>query len=140
MLGPAMATGTFARIWRVVRSIPRGRVMTYGEVARRAGLPRGARTVGRAMAASAEALPWQRVVGLRRAGIAHITIPDSLAAGLQRALLESEGVKLGRDGGIDLGRYGAGAATPARARAGRRGAARRRPATTSAARRARTAG
>jgi methylated-DNA-protein-cysteine methyltransferase-like protein len=100
------ATGAFARIYRVVRFIPRGRVMTYGEVARRAGLPRGARTVGRAMAASAEALPWQRVVGLWRAGIARITIRDPLAAGLQRALLESEGVRFQRDGAIDLVRYG----------------------------------
>ena len=101
-----MATGTFARIYRVVRGIPRGRVMTYGEVARRAGLPRGARTVGRAMAASAEALPWQRVVGLRRTGMAHVTIRDPLAAGLQRALLEQEGVRFRRDGGIDLARFG----------------------------------
>jgi methylated-DNA-protein-cysteine methyltransferase-like protein len=108
MLGATMGTGTFARIWAVVRRIPRGRVMTYGEVAARAGLPRGARTVGRAMAASPEALPWQRVVGLRRPGIAHVTIRDPLAAGLQRALLLREGVRFRRDGGIDLGRYGAG--------------------------------
>jgi methylated-DNA-protein-cysteine methyltransferase related protein len=107
------ATGTFARIWRVVRAIPRGRVMTYGEVARRAGLPRGARTVGRAMAASAAALPWQRVVGLRRAGTAHITIRDPLAAGLQRALLEQEGVRFGSGGAISLARFGARAAAPA---------------------------
>jgi len=111
------ATGTFARIYRVVRGIPRGRVMTYGEVARRAGLPRGARTVGRAMAASPEELPWQRVVGLRRAGIGHITIRDPLAAGLQRALLAKEGVRFRRDGGIDLERFGpdGAGATPRRA-------------------------
>lgn len=102
----AAASGTFARIHRVVRGIPRGRVMTYGEVARRAGLPRGARTVGRAMAASPEVLPWQRVVGLRRAGIAHITIRDPLAAGLQRALSRGEGIGFQRDGGIDLARFG----------------------------------
>jgi methylated-DNA-protein-cysteine methyltransferase related protein len=99
------ASGVFARIYAVVGSIPRGRVMTYGEVARRAGLPRGARTVGRAMAASPAALPWQRVVGLRRPGIAHITIRAPLAAGLQRALLEREGVRFRCDGGIDLVRF-----------------------------------
>jgi methylated-DNA-protein-cysteine methyltransferase related protein len=102
------ATAVFSRIYRVVRRIPRGRVMTYGAVAARAGLPRGARTVGRAMAVSPEALPWQRVVGLRRAGIAHITILDPLAAGLQRALLTKEGVRFRRDGGIDLARFGSG--------------------------------
>ncbi|MBI5481255.1 MAG: MGMT family protein [Deltaproteobacteria bacterium] len=136
-----MAAGTFARIYRVVRCIPRGRVMTYGEVARRAGLPRGARTVGRAMAASPEILPWQRVVGLRRAGIAHLTIRDPLAAGLQRALLTREGVRYRRDGGIDLARFGWLQGTrPPPIRGGRGGGRRRRRATTCAARRSRRAG
>jgi methylated-DNA-protein-cysteine methyltransferase-like protein len=135
------ASGIFARIYRVVRGIPRGRVLTYGEVARRAGLPRGARTVGRAMAASPAALPWQRVVGLRRAGIAHITIRDPLAAGLQRALLVKEGVRFRRDEGIDLARFGwLEAKRPSPIRGGRGGGRRRRRATTCAARRSRRAG
>lgn len=136
-----LGTVTFARIYRVVRGIPRGRVVTYGEVARRAGLPRGARTVGRAMAVSPGALPWQRVVGLRRAGIAHITIRDPLAGGLQRALLEQEGVRFRRDGGIDLARFGwSGGRSPSPTRGGRGGGRRRRRATTCAARRSRRAG
>jgi methylated-DNA-protein-cysteine methyltransferase related protein len=53
-----------AAIWRVVATIPRGRVSTYGEVARLAGIPRGARQVGRALgkAPAALRLPWHRVV------------------------------------------------------------------------------
>jgi methylated-DNA-protein-cysteine methyltransferase related protein len=124
------AAGTFARIYQVVRDIPRGRVMTYGAVARRAGLPQGARTVGRAMAASPEVLPWQRVVGLLRAGIAHITIRDPLAAGLQRALLEKEGVKFRRDGGIDLARFSRSEGRRGSPRGGRGGGQLRHPATT----------
>jgi len=57
-------TGVFARIYAAVRAIPRGRVASYGEVARRAGLRRGARTVGWALAAlpAGTTVPWWRVV------------------------------------------------------------------------------
>lgn len=52
------------RIWLAVAAIPAGRVSTYGHVARAAGLPRGARRVGRALAAlpPGSAIPWHRVV------------------------------------------------------------------------------
>lgn len=52
-------------IWRVVAAIPAGRVSTYGEVAKLAGLPRGARQVGRALgkAPASLGLPWFRVIG-----------------------------------------------------------------------------
>ena len=51
-------------IWRVVAAIPAGRVSTYGEVAKLAGLPRGARQVGRALgkAPASLKLPWFRVI------------------------------------------------------------------------------
>lgn len=51
-------------IWRVVAAIPAGRVATYGEVARLAGLPRGARQVGYALgkAPASLKLPWYRVI------------------------------------------------------------------------------
>lgn len=51
-------------IWRVVATIPPGRVCTYGEIARLAGLPRGARQVGRALgkAPASLGLPWHRVI------------------------------------------------------------------------------
>lgn len=53
------------RIWQAVASIPPGKVSTYGDVARAAGIPRGARLVGRALRACPPQLdlPWHRVLG-----------------------------------------------------------------------------
>jgi methylated-DNA-protein-cysteine methyltransferase related protein len=98
--------GASERILDVVRAIPRGHVMTYGEVARAAGLPRGARVVGYALRAAKGRVPWQRVVGLRRKGWGHITIKDPVGAALQRQMLERERVRFTRDEAIDLARYG----------------------------------
>ncbi|MDH3712738.1 MAG: methylated-DNA--[protein]-cysteine S-methyltransferase [Gammaproteobacteria bacterium] len=52
----------YTRVWDVVRSIPRGRVASYGQVAELAGMPRGARQVGRALRLAPTSLPWHRVV------------------------------------------------------------------------------
>src|SRR5882724_7404582 len=73
---PAAAhlTNSFERIRRVVSKIPRGRVMTYGDVARAAGMPGAARTVGYAMRALGRDVPWQRVVGRKNARTGQITI------------------------------------------------------------------
>lgn len=111
----------FDLIHAVVRAIPRGRVMTYGAVAQAAGFTRGARLAGRALHAAGD-LPWHRVVGRRRPGVAHITIRDPATHDLQRALLEAEGVRFDPRGGIDLARYGAAAAPlPRRIAPARRG-------------------
>lgn len=75
----------------VVRSIPPGRVATYGQVAREAGLGRRARFVGRVMSRlpAGSDVPWHRVV---RAG-GEIAFPrDSEGRRRQRGLLEAEGV------------------------------------------------
>jgi len=79
----------YERIWQVVNRIPRGRVSTYGRVARLAGLPGRARLVGRALRSlpPGSTVPWQRVLA---AGGAPAMRPG--AAG-QRALLEREGVR-----------------------------------------------
>lgn len=93
--------GTFERIWRQVRLIPPGKVATYGQIARLCGLPRGARTVGYAMAScpSGHGVPCHRVVdregGTKRAF-------DTFAPGTQRAMLEAEGVAFLPDGRVDL--------------------------------------
>jgi methylated-DNA-protein-cysteine methyltransferase-like protein len=80
----------WARVYALVKEIPRGRVITYGDLAKRLRLPGGARTAGRAMAAcpSGHGIPWQRVVG----GKGRLLIREPVAA-LQRRLLESEGVR-----------------------------------------------
>ena len=84
-----MATGTWDPVYRLVKQIPRARVLSYGAVARILRLRGGARTAGRAMAAtpSGKAIPWHRVVG---AG-GKLLIREPYAS-LQRKLLESEGV------------------------------------------------
>ena len=96
---------TYEKIYGIVRQIPKGRVMTYGMVANRAGLPNGARQVGYAMRASPEDLPWQRVVGASRKGWARISIKDPMIADAQRSLLEQEGIEFSAEGEIDLERY-----------------------------------
>jgi methylated-DNA-protein-cysteine methyltransferase-like protein len=54
------------RVWQVVASIPPGRVMGYGEVAKAAGFPRYSRMVSSALGRSPEPLPWYRVVRSNR--------------------------------------------------------------------------
>jgi methylated-DNA-protein-cysteine methyltransferase-like protein len=104
--GEEPVTDSFKRIERVVAKIPRGRVMTYGDVAAAAGMPGAARTVGYAMRALGRAVPWQRVVGRRNSRTAHITIRDPRAKAEQRRLLEKEGVQLDARGGIALSLFG----------------------------------
>jgi methylated-DNA-protein-cysteine methyltransferase-like protein len=89
-------------VYRLVKKIPRGRVTTYGDIARALRLPGGARAAGYAMAAcpSGRGIPWHRVVG---AG-GRLLIPEP-HSGLQRRLLETEGVTIA-GGAADLRRYG----------------------------------
>jgi methylated-DNA-protein-cysteine methyltransferase-like protein len=106
--GNAISRSDFDRfvkaVWQVVQGIPRGHVLTYGEVARLAGMRRAARRVSQAMrrAPRSMQLPWHRVVNAQ----GRISLPkDSAAHRQQRELLEAEGVVF-RDGKIDLERFG----------------------------------
>lgn len=94
----------FQRIWLVVSQVPRGRVATYGQIARMVGLPRGARTVGWALHSlpAGSEVPWHRVVSAP--GRIQRKRPE--AAALQRALLEEEGVEVGPGDTISLERFG----------------------------------
>ncbi len=84
---PALKAYTEA-VARVVRSIPRARVATYGQVAAAAGFPRAARAVASALRAGPKGMPWQRVVGSG----GRILLRGE--AGLeQRMRLEAEGVE-----------------------------------------------
>ena len=78
-------------VYRLVKQIPQGRVITYGALAKALHIRGGARTAGRAMAAtpSGKGIPWHRVVGDR----GKLLIREPYAS-LQRKLLESEGVKI----------------------------------------------
>lgn len=95
-------TPPFARVQRLVQRIPRGKVATYGQLSQWIEGRLTPVGVGWAIrAAGATEIPWQRVVN-GQGGIS----TDNQHPGLQRAMLEAEGVKFGRDGRIDLERYG----------------------------------
>ena len=82
----------FKRVYAVVRTIPRAKVLTYGQIATLLGSPYMARQVGWAMHGCPKGLPWQRVVG---AGGKILINSQSAGEGplLQRKLLELEGVR-----------------------------------------------
>lgn len=78
-------------VYKLVKQIPRGRVLTYGALARALRLRGGARSAGRAMGATprGKGIPWHRVLGDN----GKILIREPYAS-LQRKLLESEGVRV----------------------------------------------
>lgn len=90
-------------IVRAIKSIPPGRVATYGQIAALAGNPRGARQVSWVLNASSEKekLPWFRVINSK----GEISLPSGDGCELQKALLEGEGVEFNRHGQIDLARF-----------------------------------
>lgn len=82
---------SWSPVYAFVKLIPRGRVITYGGLAKALSLRGGARSAGRAMAASpsGKGIPWHRVVGFG----GKLLIREPYAS-LQRKLLESEGVQM----------------------------------------------
>lgn len=100
--GDYAEVGLHQRIHRVVERIPKGRVATYGQIARLAGLPGQARLIGYAMHAlpTGSKVPWQRVVNAK----GEISIPGENGT-WQRRLLEREGVRFDARGRIPLATY-----------------------------------
>jgi len=97
-----MPESLYERIYDVVRRVPKGRVATYGAIARAVGMPRGARQVGYAMAALGRGaprpdVPWHRIVNARG---------ESSIGEEQIARLRAEGIQFGPEGRIDLDRFG----------------------------------
>ena len=86
----------YADVYNVVKEIPQGKVMSYGQIARILGRPRSAREVGRAMRICPEGIPWQRVV------MADGTITGGSFADLRKGILEAEGVRFLPDGRVDM--------------------------------------
>ena len=91
-----MENGFFEKVYEIVRQIPAGRVISYGEIARLLGAPGSARQVGWAMRTCPDELPWQRVVK------ADGSIAGGGFAELRRALLAEEGVPFLPDGRVDM--------------------------------------
>lgn len=87
----------------IIKSIPPGKVMTYGSVAALAGSPRAARQVVRILHAMSkkEDLPWHRIVNAQ--GV--IALSSDEGRLLQSLYLRDEGVEVGEDGRIELARY-----------------------------------
>jgi len=98
---------SYKKIFDVVVRIPRGKVMTYGQVAEAAGLRGAARLVGYAMHALGKRVPWQRVLGARKKGYAQVSIKDPLVGSTQQRLLEKEGVRFSKSGAVDLAEFAA---------------------------------
>jgi methylated-DNA-protein-cysteine methyltransferase-like protein len=94
----------YRRIYRVVGRIPVGRVATYGLIARLAGRPGAARTVGWALSALPDEsdVPWWRV--LNASG--RISLAANHHGAVQRALLLREGVSFTHGGSVNLGAFG----------------------------------
>ena len=98
-------TRRFSRlVYSLVRQVPRGRVVTYGQVATLVGRPRAARAVGMALGALERPLldlvPWHRVISAS----GRTSHRDRFWADIQREMLESEGVRFDSHGRIDLAR------------------------------------
>ena len=93
------------RIYAVVQEIPAGRVMSYGQVARLAGNPRGARAVGFALHRN----PSPGVIPCHRVVFQDGHLSPGFAFGgpeVQRGLLEKEGVRFTADGLVDMEKCG----------------------------------
>ena len=94
----------FENVYEAVQLIPRGKVATYGQIARMIGAPRSSRAVGYALHANPRpgVIPCHRVVN--REG----RLAPAFAFGgpeIQAQLLESEGVEVGEDFIVDLEKY-----------------------------------
>jgi len=93
----------FRRVYALVTRIPKGRVMTYGQIATLLASRLSPRAVGWAMHGCPPGIPWHRVVNAS-GGTSTDRLPD-MPPGLQRALLEAEGIAFRPNGTVDLARY-----------------------------------
>lgn len=100
----------YEQVWNLVRQIPRGKVATYGQIAKMIPPPNGVdieayaafapRWVGGAMANCPDDVPWQRVINSQG------KISERPGAERQRQLLEQEGVEFDAKDRVDLKKYG----------------------------------
>ena len=101
---PASAgeVGYNERVFEIVRRIPAGHVMTYGQLAEILGENYTARTVGFAMHASDDTVPWHRVINAQGAcSTGRVVLPVNK----QQRMLEAEGIEFDARDRCDLKRY-----------------------------------
>ena len=91
------------KVIEIIKSIPKGKICTYGTIALMAGQPNGARQVTRILHSMSRKydLPWYRIINAK--GL--ISLPKSHGYEEQKALLQSEGVKFDDKDRIDLKKY-----------------------------------
>jgi methylated-DNA-protein-cysteine methyltransferase-like protein len=90
------------RVFRIVRSIPRGRVMTYGQIAEILGEGYTPRTVGFVMHSSNDKTPWHRVINAQGGcSTRGLVLPHDK----QQRMLEAEGVSFNKRGRCELQEY-----------------------------------
>ncbi|MDL1873266.1 MGMT family protein [Deltaproteobacteria bacterium PRO3] len=91
------------KVLAVVAKIPRGKVLTYGQVATLVGSPRAARIVGGVLfrLGPESRLPWQRVINAQ----GKLSTYRVGSGPEQRRRLEAEGLKFNREGAVDLKRH-----------------------------------
>jgi methylated-DNA-protein-cysteine methyltransferase-like protein len=101
---PAATTNFYQQVYALVRQVPAGKVVTYGQVAALLGNPRAARAVGYALRflPAGSDVPWHRVVNYQ-GGISPRYPAESPI--IQRVLLEAEGVSFDVQERIELARY-----------------------------------
>jgi methylated-DNA-protein-cysteine methyltransferase-like protein len=96
--------GLYERIYAVVRLVPKGRVATYGQIARLTGIPGHARQVGYALHAlpAYNDVPWYRIINAK----GEISLKGEQAGeSQQRRLLEQEGVVFDEKGRVSFRRF-----------------------------------
>lgn len=93
----------FEKVYQVTRSIPYGKVMSYGQIALFLDMPRGAREVGWALSqiGDHDQVPWWRVVNNQ----GRVSIKGKYTAEEQRQLLLQEGVEVYKDLSFDIEKY-----------------------------------
>lgn len=91
-----------ARVYKIVARIPRGRLMTYGQIAYMLGEGYTPRTVGFVMHGANGDLPWHRVINSQgRCSTGRVVLPSDK----QQRMLEAEGVEFNEKGTCDLSVY-----------------------------------
>ena len=107
MKEPAAELTMYKKFYAMVRKVPRGRVATYGQIAKLCGMPRHARHVGYALSAIPEGikLPWQRIINSQGRISLRLRHWDSGSDDLQRILLEAEGVTFDSTGKVSLKKF-----------------------------------
>ncbi|WP_340006524.1 MGMT family protein [Paenibacillus sp. FSL K6-0276] len=91
------------QVIRIIQSIPEGKVMTYGGIARAAGSPRGARQVVRILHSMSRKykLPWHRVINAK----GMISLTEDESSSVQKLYLQEEGIIFDEKGAVDLKQF-----------------------------------